>query len=89
MTSKFVLKVGRKGVVVLPKDLREAANLNEGDRLIAELQGGRIILRPFKPVRVKIDPKTVEDLIREELELEEEKERSILEALSRTFGSGQ
>jgi AbrB family looped-hinge helix DNA binding protein len=45
MTLK--LKVGRKGVVVLPKALRESYGIEEGDSLIVE--GGECIaLRPEK-----------------------------------------
>ncbi len=41
-----IVKVHKKGIVVLPKKIREAAGIKEGMKLIAEVEGGKIILRP-------------------------------------------
>jgi len=39
------LRVGKKGVVILPKAVRESAGIEEGDNVIVELGDG-ITLRP-------------------------------------------
>jgi len=36
---RVVLKVRRKGVLILPKRLREAVGFEEGDDIVAELSG--------------------------------------------------
>ncbi|MHB8396993.1 MAG: AbrB/MazE/SpoVT family DNA-binding domain-containing protein [Thermoplasmataceae archaeon] len=45
MTLK--LKVGKKGYVIIPKAIREAAGVEEGDELIVSLNNG-ITLTPAK-----------------------------------------
>ena len=63
------LKVGRKGYIILPKAIREAVGINEGDEVIVEIGDG-IILKPVK--------KFNEAKLREALE----RHRKILEQLS-------
>jgi AbrB family looped-hinge helix DNA binding protein len=48
------LKVGKKGVLVIPKKLREAAAISEGSEVKAELLPFGILLRPViqNPVEV-------------------------------------
>lgn len=41
------LKVGKKGYIILPKAIREAVGINEGDEVIVEIKDG-IILKPIK-----------------------------------------
>jgi AbrB family looped-hinge helix DNA binding protein len=41
-----VVRVGRRGQIVLPKAVREALGVNEGDQLWVEVEGNRVILRP-------------------------------------------
>jgi len=41
-----VVRVGRRGQMVLPKAVREALGLTEGDQLWVEVEGNRVILRP-------------------------------------------
>lgn len=41
------LRVGRKGYIILPKAIREAVGIDEGDEVIVEVRDG-IILRPVK-----------------------------------------
>jgi len=41
------LRVGRKGYIILPKAIREAVGIDEGDEVIVEIRDG-IILRPAK-----------------------------------------
>lgn len=47
-------RVDGKGRVVLPKKVREALNLREGDEVVIILKGGRLILEkaenPFKVI---------------------------------------
>ena len=40
------LKIGKKGVAVIPKKLREAAGISEGSEVKAELLPFGILLRP-------------------------------------------
>jgi AbrB family looped-hinge helix DNA binding protein len=68
---RVVLKVRKKGVLTLPKGLREAVGLEEGDEVIAEVVGNSLVLRVLKPKIVDVDPSLVEELLREEYEFEE------------------
>ena len=68
-----ITRVGRKGVVVIPKKLREAVGLEEGSYVIMELREGVILLRPFTVRRVKLGGRVSEivaEHMRGELELE-------------------
>jgi len=73
-----LLKVGKKGVVIIPKKLREVLGIKEGDELIAEASGGALVMRPFKPKIVEIDPSLVEEVLSEEGRLEREKVESLV-----------
>jgi len=46
MTKVKRVKLGRKGQVVIPKEVREALGLREGDVLLVGVEGGRVILVP-------------------------------------------
>lgn len=74
---KVVLKVRKKGVLILPKPLREAAGIGEGE-VFVEAKEGEIVIKPLKPRVVDIDPQIVEELFSEESDLEEEKFKRIL-----------
>lgn len=39
-------EVGEKGQIVLPKDIREYFNLKPGTRIIFEIRGNEVVLRP-------------------------------------------
>jgi len=58
------LKVGRKGYVILPKAIREAVGIEEGDEVLVEVGDG-IILRP---VRSRIDSDKLRDAFKRHLE---------------------
>ena len=75
------VKLRRKGIIILPKALRESAGLEEGDILEVKVEGDRIILRPLRPSLVDVDPTLVDEVLREEAELEERKARRIIEDL--------
>lgn len=42
-----VVRVYRKGVIALPKDVREEAGIKEGMLLVVEAKRGVIVLRPL------------------------------------------
>ena len=54
---KKIVKLRKKGVVILPKRIREEVGLKEGDALIVTVKGNEIILRKLEPLKVRIDPK--------------------------------
>ncbi|MCX8182531.1 MAG: AbrB/MazE/SpoVT family DNA-binding domain-containing protein [Candidatus Methanomethyliaceae archaeon] len=70
--SGVVLKVRKKGVLILPKDLRKSAGIEEGE-VIAEVRDGEVVIRPLKPRIVDVDQSLIEKLLSEEKKLEEEK----------------
>ena len=76
---RAILRIGKKGVLILPKKLRESLNIEEGDELLAEVSEGVLILKPFKPKIVDVDPSPVEKILSEEDELERRKIRRIAE----------
>lgn len=69
---KVVLKVRKKGVIILPKSLRKAADIDEGE-VVAEVKDGEIVIRSLKPKVVDIDPTVIEELLGEAIKVEEEK----------------
>ena len=76
--TRALLRVGKKGVVIIPKKLREILSVKEGDELIAEVSGGALVMRPFKPKVVDVDPNLVEKMLSEESRLEREKVESLV-----------
>ncbi|MCD6509716.1 MAG: AbrB/MazE/SpoVT family DNA-binding domain-containing protein [Thermoprotei archaeon] len=62
MTLK--IKVGRKGYIILPKAIREAVGIDEGDEVIVEVRDG-IILRPAKR---RVDVEKLRESLREHVE---------------------
>ncbi len=75
---KVVLKVRKKGVLILPKKLREACGISEDSEVIAESRDGELVIRPLKPKVVDLDPGLVEELLAEEYALEARKYGGIL-----------
>ena len=65
------LKVRKKGVIILPKSLRKAANIGEGDDVLVEVKDGVILMKVFKPRVVDVEPELIEKLLEEEVKLEE------------------
>lgn len=43
-----VAKVLNKGLVVIPKDIRDKLKIKEGDRIIWEVSKDRAVIRPVK-----------------------------------------
>ena len=76
----FILKVGKRGVVILPKELRSKAGIEE-DSEVVEIRGNEVLLRLLKPVIVRVDWAAVEKILHEEDKVGEEKLREILKEL--------
>ena len=57
------LRVGRKGYIILPKAVREAVGIDEGDEIIVEIKDGILL----KPVR-KFDRKKLEESLKGHLD---------------------
>ena len=70
-TGGISLKVRKKGVIILPKSLRKAANIGEGDDVLVEVKDGIILMKVFKPRVVDVEPELIEKLLEEEVKLEE------------------
>jgi AbrB family looped-hinge helix DNA binding protein len=47
MEVKEVVKVHRKGVIVLPKNIRDALGVREGTLLGVRVEGNKIVLKPL------------------------------------------
>lgn len=58
------MKVGRKGYVILPKAIREAVGIEEGDEVLVEVGDG-IILRPVKS---RVDADKLREAFRRHIE---------------------
>lgn len=49
----MTMRIGAKGQVVIPKELRDRASLQPGDEVEFELRGETLVLRPRRrPVRL-------------------------------------
>ena len=77
----MVLRVRKKGILIIPKHIRERVGIEENSDVIVEIKDGSLIIRPLRPKVVKIDPKTVEELLREEYALEGRKYEEIVRDL--------
>ena len=65
----IVLKV-RKGILILPKEVREKAGIEEDGEVIVEVRNNSIVIKPLKPKVVRVDPEIINELLREEYVLE-------------------
>jgi len=80
---KTVLKVGRKGIVVIPKAFREKVGIEEGGKVVLEIVGSSLVLKPLKPLVVDIDPEVLRKVIlKEKREWEERIDRVAREVSS-------
>lgn len=74
MMSDRIIRVSKKGVIVIPVEVREILGIKEGDLLTLELIDDTMVIKPLRPLRVKLGGKAqkiVREAKREELELEE------------------
>ncbi|HHN66018.1 MAG TPA: AbrB/MazE/SpoVT family DNA-binding domain-containing protein [Nitrospirae bacterium] len=42
----LTVKIGKKSQIVIPKKLREAIGISEGDEIIIDLEDDRIVIKP-------------------------------------------
>lgn len=63
MTLK--LKVGRKGYIILPKAIREAVGIDEGDEVIVEIRDGIVL----KPAKRSVDVDKLRESLRKHVEI--------------------
>ena len=63
MTLK--LKVGRKGYIILPKAVREAVGIDEGDEVIVEIKDGIVL----KPAKRSVDVDKLRESLRKHVEI--------------------
>ncbi|MCC5999220.1 MAG: AbrB/MazE/SpoVT family DNA-binding domain-containing protein [Thermofilum sp.] len=74
MMDGRIIRVSKKGVIVIPVEVREVLGIKEGDLLTLELIDDTMVIKPLRPLRVKLGGKAqeiVREAKREELELEE------------------
>jgi len=76
--SRVIVKLRKKGVVILPKRVREEAGLRENDYLLVTVRKGVVELKRYRPLVVDVPPSLVDEALGEEKRLEEEKARRIL-----------
>lgn len=67
---RVILKIRKKGVLILPKSLRRESGVDEGDEVIVEVSEGVITIKPLRPKIVDVDPEIIDRLLKEEYELE-------------------
>jgi AbrB family looped-hinge helix DNA binding protein len=70
---EMILRVRKKGVIILPKKIREIAGISEDSDVLVRVEKDSIIIKPYKPITVSINPKMIDRILREEYKLEEEK----------------
>ena len=58
------LKVGKKGYIILPKAIREAVGIDEGDEVIVEIKDGIVI----KPAKRKVDEELLRTLFKKHVD---------------------
>jgi len=58
------LKVGRKGYIILPKAIREAVGIDEGDEVIVEIRDGIL-----KPAKRSVDVDKLRESLRKHVEI--------------------
>lgn len=59
------LRVGRKGYIILPKAIREAVGIDEGDEVVVEVKDGIVL----KPARRKVDVDELKRSLRKSVEV--------------------
>jgi len=72
----FISKVGKKGVICIPKAAREHVGINENSIVILEADEEKIVIKPLKVLRVRASENArleIERVLSEEYLLEERK----------------
>ena len=75
---RVILKVYRKGIIILPKRLREVLGVREGDSVIAEVLEDKVVIRALKPRVVDVNPEIVEEILSEEYSVEMDKYKRMI-----------
>jgi len=79
---RTILKVGKKGVIVLPKAFREKIGIEEGDEVLVEVVDDTIVLKPLKPRIVDVDLNMISSILAEERSEWEERLNRIVKDIS-------
>ena len=59
------IRLGKKGTIVIPKEIRDSLHLSEGTPLVLEVRGSEIVMRPLLPRRVKLRSEDIQKIVRE------------------------
>lgn len=62
----MILKVRKKGILILPKALRDKTGIKEDSDVLVEVRGDSIVLKPLEPKRVDVDPSIINRVVEEE-----------------------
>ena len=83
--TEHVTRVLRKGIIVIPKVLREEVGIKEGDLVVVKRVEDRIVIEPLERrlTLVTIDPELVDKILRE---VDEEEKKLELRKLKRVLG---
>ena len=55
------MEVGKKGYIIIPKDIRDLLGIKEGDKLILNVYDGKIVLEPERKVDINEILKRLEE----------------------------
>ena len=83
--TEHVTRVLKKGVVVIPKVLREEVGIKEGDLVVVKRVEDRIVIEPLERrlTLVTVDSGLVDRILRE---VDEEEKKLEMKRLKRVFG---
>ena len=62
----MILKVRKKGILILPKALRDKTGIREDSDVLVEVRGDSIVLKPLEPKIVDVDPHIINRVVEEE-----------------------
>ncbi len=62
--------IGKRGVLVIPKEIREKLGLKEGRRVLIGVEGGKIIIEPLPSDPFKVLEEVIGEPYREEVDEE-------------------
>ncbi len=60
-----IVKMGKKGTVVIPKEVRDSLHLAEGTPLVLDVRDSEIVMRSLIPEKVKLKSETIQRIVRE------------------------
>ena len=79
LSQVIISKVGKKGVIYLPKSIMERLGINEGDKVLMSIKDNKLILEFIPdPLSLAIKVSKWAETTVEEFENESEKEQSEL-----------